>query len=239
MRGIAVPDTLKWYGSIFLWLFVTGIGLPPVPEEAGILYAAGVHSVHPDVKWPLAWLACGLGILCADCTLYGVGRRWGPRLFAYKWVQRILSDERRRRLESRFHTHGMKLLILARFLPPIRTGIFLISGASRYPLVKFVIADAVYCVVGVGVLFFSGAAILGLIEYVGHEAAWFVAIPLSGYGLYRYFRYLKSREEKTSAPVSILQPISGTAAEGEPIENSDAALSAALEAKVALGNSKG
>ena len=233
-----MPDALKWYGSIFLWLFVTGIGVPPVPEEAGVLYAASVHSINPDVTWPLAWLACGLGILCADCTLYGVGRKWGPRLFAYKWVQRILSDERRRRLESRFHTHGMKLLILARFMPPIRTGIFLISGASRYPFVKFVIADVVYCVVGVGVLFFSGAAILGLIERVGHTAAWFVAIPLVGYGLYRYFRYLKQREENPAAPVSVLQPISGTAPEGEPTVNSAAAPSAAHEAKVALGTTK-
>src|SRR5215212_9535580 len=64
-------EALGWYASIFAWLFFTGIGIPPCPEEAGILYAASVHALHPDVWWPFAWMACGLGILAADCVLYG------------------------------------------------------------------------------------------------------------------------------------------------------------------------
>ena len=54
---------LYWYASIFGWLFLTGIGLPPCPEEAGILYAASVDALHPEVWWPFAWAACGLGRL--------------------------------------------------------------------------------------------------------------------------------------------------------------------------------
>jgi hypothetical protein len=44
-------DALYWYGSIWVVLFMTGIGLPPVPEEAGILYAAGLTALHPEVRW--------------------------------------------------------------------------------------------------------------------------------------------------------------------------------------------
>jgi membrane protein DedA with SNARE-associated domain len=141
---------LYWYASIFFWLFLTGIGLPPAPEEAGILYAASVNALHPEVYWPFAWLACGLGIICADCVLYGVGYRWGPKLFEYRWVQKVMSTERRERIEGHFTQHGMKLLILARFLPPLRTGVFLIAGATRYSFIKFLVADLIYAVVGVG-----------------------------------------------------------------------------------------
>src|SRR5262245_47645545 len=146
--GIAVPtatepgmwtEALGWYASIFGVLFFTGIGIPPMPEEAGILYAAGLHALHPEVKWSLAWLAAGLGILCADCVLYWLGRKWGPRLFEYRWVQKVLSAERRQRIERRFHQHGIKILILARFLPPLRLGVFLISGATRYSFPKFLL----------------------------------------------------------------------------------------------------
>ena len=42
-----------------------------------------------------AWLATGLGITCADRGLYGVGWRWGPKLFEYRWVQKVMSAERR------------------------------------------------------------------------------------------------------------------------------------------------
>src|SRR5919197_581384 len=103
-------EALGWYGSIFFWLFLTGIGIPPCPEEAGILYAAGLHTLHAEVvRWPLAWLMTGLGIVAADAVLYGVGRRWGVRLFEYRWVQRVMSRERRQRVEHKFHQHGIKL----------------------------------------------------------------------------------------------------------------------------------
>ncbi|MCI0702592.1 MAG: VTT domain-containing protein, partial [Planctomycetia bacterium] len=147
-------EALGWYASIFFWLFLTGIGIPPAPEEAGILYAASVHALHPEVHWSLAWFATGLGIVCADCVLYGVGWKWGPKLFEFRWVQWVLSVERRKRIEHKFNQHGIKLLLLARFLPPLRTGVFLIAGASRYSFVKFLLADVLYAVVGVGLFFF-------------------------------------------------------------------------------------
>jgi hypothetical protein len=39
-------ETLGWYASISLWLYFTGIGIPPCPEEAGILYAAGAALIY-------------------------------------------------------------------------------------------------------------------------------------------------------------------------------------------------
>ncbi len=224
-------DSLYWYGSIWVVLFMTGIGLPPVPEEAGILYAAGLTALHPEVRWWGAWSAAGLGILMADCLLYGIGWWIGPKLFEYRWVQKVLSAKRRQRLEGRIHEHGIKLLILARFLPPMRTGVFLITGAVRYSFTKFIIADLIYCVVGVGVFFFAGAWLLDLLKQAGHAAVWFVAVPVVGYGLYRYYKYLQKRE---AGPVS---PI-GAAAEvvaGDPrATNPAGAVPAMKEAKAML-----
>jgi membrane protein DedA with SNARE-associated domain len=230
-------EALRWYGSIFLWLFFTGIGIPPCPEEAGILYAASLHSLHPDVVgWELAWLMTGLGILCADSALYGLGRWWGPRLFEYRWVQRVLKPERRQRIEGRFHQHGIKLLLLARFLPPLRTGVFLIAGASRFSFFKFLIADAIYCVVGVGIFFFGGTWLVELIKRTGHVAFYVAAVPLVIYGLYRYFRYLKARElrQAPEPPVTVLQGAAGGVPEGEPSRNPAGAPAAEREAKAML-----
>ncbi|MDB5311869.1 MAG: hypothetical protein JWO38_6071 [Gemmataceae bacterium] len=227
-------DALYWYASIFLLLFLTGIGIPPCPEEAGILYAASLSVLHPDVKWWIAWPVCGLGILCADCVLYWVGRWWGSSLFKYRWVQRVLSTDRRERIEKRFHQHGMKLLLLARFLPPLRTGVFLISGASRYPFSKFLLADLIYCVVGVGVVFFGGTWLVELVHRLGHSAVWFVVVPAVGYGLYRYYSYLKRKEEEPVPPVSVIQSPAGTVPEGQSPTNPAGAAPAMREAKAAL-----
>jgi membrane protein DedA with SNARE-associated domain len=201
-----MPEALYWYASIFAVLFFTGIGLPPMPEEAGILYAAGLYALHPEVRWWGAWPACGLGILAADGVLYFVGRRLGPRLFEYRWVQRVLSAERRQRLEGKIHQHGIKLLLLARFLPPLRLGVFLITGAARYSFTKFLIADLVYCVAGVGVFFFGGSWVFELLKGVGHSAIWFVAVPAALYGLYRYYRYLQRKEAGPATLVEAAAP---------------------------------
>jgi membrane protein DedA with SNARE-associated domain len=232
-----MSDALYWYGSIFLFLFLTGIGLPPMPEEAGILYAAGLHALHPEVKWPFAWLACGLGVLAADCVLYWVGRRFGPRLFEYRWVQKVMSTERRQRIEKKFHAHGIKLLVLARFLPPLRTGIFLIAGAAKYSFAKFLVADLIYCVAGVGLFFFGGTWLVDLIKRSGHVAVYVAAVPVIGYGLYRYYRYLKKRELTPGAdpPATILEVPAGAVPEGEPAVKPEAAPTAIKEARTALG----
>src|SRR5262249_54854570 len=159
---------LAWYASIFLWLFFTGIGIPPCPEEAGILYAAGVTALHPDVHWWVAWPATGCGIVCADMALYGIGRWGGPRLFQYRWVSRLVNPERRQHIGGKFAEHGLKLLLMARLLPPLRTGVFVTAGAIRYPFARFVAADAAYAVVGVGVFFFGGAGLINLLHGAGH-----------------------------------------------------------------------
>ena len=230
-------DGLLWYGSIYGWMLFTGIGLPPVPEEAGILYAAGLNALHPEVWWPFAWLATALGILSADLILYGIGRRFGVRLFEYKWVQRFLKKERRERLEGRFHQHGFKLLMLARFLPPLRTGVFLIAGASRYSILKFVLADLIYGVVGVGLFFLCGTWMIGMIEHARRffkePLVYLIAVPIALFALYRYFRYQSARENSgvALAPQSVVEGPEGVVPAGESAKKPEAAPAALAEAK--------
>ena len=189
-------EAIGWYTSIFAWLFFTGIGIPPCPEEAGILYAASVAALQPSVHWWLAWPITGQGIVCADMVLLPIGRFWGHHLFEYRWVQYVVSLERRA-IESRFEQHGVKILLLARLLPPLRTGVFVTAGAIRYSFLPFLLADMAYAVVGVGVFFLGSKWIIGLISLGGH---WLVYIGLGGivYLLYRYFRYLRERAEAES-----------------------------------------
>jgi membrane protein DedA with SNARE-associated domain len=214
-------EAAGWYASIFFWLFFTGIGIPPCPEEAGIVYAASL-TARPEVRWWFALPAASLGILCADVVLYGVGRFWGRRLFEYRWAQRLVKPERRQRFEARFHDHGIKVLITARFLPPLRTGVFIVAGAVRYSFLRFLIADGIYVVVGVPLFFFTGAGIVHVLRQAGgHWLVYLAAAAAGVYLLYRYYRHLRERELRIGAPVpvSVLevqrsQPAVGPAANG-------------------------
>jgi membrane protein DedA with SNARE-associated domain len=204
-------DAWFWCASIFLWSLCTGVGLPPIPEEAAILYAAGVGALHPEVPWWAAWPAASLGIIAADLVLYAAGRLFGERLLNHRWMRHVLSPERRQRLEERFHRHGIKFLLLARALPPLRTGVFVMAGSSRYPLSRFLLADVIYGVVGVGLVFFGGAALMGVIHWLGSWLLFGVAAVVVAYLLLRYYRHLRTLEVK--AAVKVEQAAEAAAAE--------------------------
>jgi membrane protein DedA with SNARE-associated domain len=208
-------EALYWTLSIYLWLLLTGIGIPPVPEEAGILYAAGLTAVHPEVAWWMAWPAASLGIISADIILYGIGRLWGKPVLEHRWVARVMSPERRQRIEERFHRHGMKFLLAARLLPPLRTGVFLIAGTIRYSFVRFLLADAIYGVVGVGLVFFGGTALLALIHRLGNWLLFALAVAGVLFVLYHFYRYLRKLEVKASTTAADLV---ATALPSEPVE---------------------
>jgi len=175
-----------------------------------------VTALHPSVQWWIAWPATGAGIVCADMVLYGIGRLWGRRLFDYRWVQRIIKPERRQRIEDKFHGHGMKILLTARLLPPLRTGVFIIAGALHFPFSRFLLADLVYAVFGVGLFFFGSTWIIELMHRVGHWLIYVAAAVVGVYLLYHYFGHLKKRELRGTAepPVSVLEvPVQNPAAD--------------------------
>lgn len=191
-----MSGTWGWYGSIYVWLLVTGIGIPPIPEEAGIIYAASVTATHSDMHWWLAWPIASLGILSADTVLYLLGRWLGRPLLETRWVKHILKPRRRKYIEDKIRHHGWSLLLSARLLPPLRTGVYLIAGVSRFPFLKFLLADGCYLIVGVGILYWCSHFLVGLIHHVGrwslYAGAGFVVLVL----LYFFYRYLHGRESR-------------------------------------------
>jgi membrane protein DedA with SNARE-associated domain len=201
-------EALRWYAIIFFGLLFTGVGLPPVPEEAMIIFSAGLTALHPEVRWYFAWPATIAGIVCADSVLYWTGRLWGPSLFEYRWVRKVVQPDRMERLRGRFSQHGVKILLTARLLPPLRTGVFILAGAVKYSFPRFLVADSLYAVFGVGLFFFGSAGVVELLRRAGHWAVYVLAAIIAGFLLVRYYGGLRKHELKEGAaapPVSVLE----------------------------------
>jgi membrane protein DedA with SNARE-associated domain len=192
-------DSIWTYIGIAMSLFLTGIGLPPLPEELPII-AAGVLARSGQAVWWLAWPSCIIGIVTCDMVLYALGRFWGHHLFRIRWIARFISPERRQHIEEGFHRHGVKILLTARLLPGVRAGIFMTAGAMRYPFARFLVADGLYAIPGVGFIFaasfFLTNTVYWLVEEVHKVQYWLLALAIlaaAGYGAYRYWRFLKER----------------------------------------------
>lgn len=103
-----------------------------------LLFAAGVLVAAGVVQLPL-WLLVAAAVLAAvvgDQVGYLVGRRFGPRLFS-RPSSRWLPREHVARAEAFFDRHGSKAVVLARFVPVVRTLVPAVAGMARMPRRRF------------------------------------------------------------------------------------------------------
>jgi membrane protein DedA with SNARE-associated domain len=142
------------YLGTFLAIVVTGLGAP-FPEEIPIV-TAGVLAGKGQtfVQWWLLLPICIIGVVVGDGLLYILGRTFGTKLLDLRLVARLMPPEKRRRIEHNFHIYGVKILLFARLLPGIRSPIFIMAGIMRLPVRRFLLADGIYAIPGVTLLFF-------------------------------------------------------------------------------------
>jgi membrane protein DedA with SNARE-associated domain len=191
-------SSLIWACAItFASLLAAGIGFP-IPEELPILFAGGWAGHNSDLG-PFRWLilpVCILGVVISDGLLYGVGRYFGPRVLEWRGVKRLLPPEKRERIESNFHKYGVLTLLFARFLPAIRSPIFITAGIMRLSFAKFVIADGIYAIPGVSLLFFLSFwfgdhfrdLVLRKVEVIRPLAVLLAIAVVAGFLLYHFLR---------------------------------------------------
>ena len=141
--------------TAFAALAVAGFGVP-IPEELATIGAGIWAGKNPDFG-PMRWLilpVCLLGVLCSDLMLYGIGRWSGTKLLERAWVKRLLPQKRLERIEGNFDRYGVKVLLLIRWVPAIRSPMFISAGIMRLPILRFIVADAIAAAFGHSILFF-------------------------------------------------------------------------------------
>jgi membrane-associated protein len=119
---------------------------------SGLLVADG-HYLHQPL-----WLLCLLVSVAAalgDQFGFLFGRRFGPAVFR-RPNSRLFKRENLQRAEAFFDRYGARSIVLARFVPIVRTFTPIVAGASGMHYRRFV----VYNVIG-GVLWSCGVTILG------------------------------------------------------------------------------
>ena len=130
-----VRDYGAWtYAILFLIVFVeTGLVVMPFLPGDSLLFAAGALCAHGDLNVLL--LAAGLvaSAVIGDNLNYRIGRSIGPRAFTGR--VRFLRREHLDRTQAFFEKHGAKAIVLARFVPIVRTFAPFVAGvgAMRYP----------------------------------------------------------------------------------------------------------
>lgn len=161
IAGIGLPTT---YAIIFLIIVgETGLVIAPFLPGDSLLFATGALSAQGLLSvWvllPLLWLAAVVG----DSLNYTIGKHIGVK--AFRKDSRFLNHDHLEQTRAFFKRHGGKSIVLARFLPFVRTGAPFVAGVSHMPYGTFLFYNVAGGAIWVG-LFVLGGTFFGQIPAV-------------------------------------------------------------------------
>ena len=188
---------------LFVIIFAeTGLVVTPFLPGDSLLFAAGALSavdksgaLNIFVLWVVLMLAAVLG----DSVNYAIGRRLGKGIF--KEGNRILKPEYLARTEAFYEKHGNKTIILARFVPIVRTFAPFVAGVGSMDYRRFITYNVVGGVVWVTLFLFVGYFI-GNIPFIKENFEYVTILIILVSVLPMVFEYLKERRHRAATSTS-------------------------------------
>ena len=166
LRVIIDNYGLWTYGILFLIVFAeTGFVVTPFLPGDSLIFAAATFSGgdNPVLNpWLIFILLTTAGIL-GDTVNYSIGNFIGPKVFEQDY--RFLKREYLEKTQAFYDKHGGKTIILARFIPIIRTFAPFIAGVGTMHYSKFITFNVVGAIMWVG-LFTTLGHFFGNIPFV-------------------------------------------------------------------------
>lgn len=155
------------YGILFLIIFCeTGLVFMPLLPGDSLLFAAGSLSAAPgsalDVH--VLFLLLSVAAVAGDTLNYWIGHAVGPRVF-HGERSRLFNRKHLERTHVFFEKYGGKTIILARFVPIVRTFAPFVAGIGAMSYGRFLTYNVIGGVVWVA-LFVYGGSFFGQLPFV-------------------------------------------------------------------------
>jgi membrane-associated protein len=143
------------YAILFVIIFLeTGVVVTPFLPGDSLLFAAGSLAAAGAFDLATLLLLLTVAAILGDTLNYWIGRRVGVRAFSEK--SRFFKQEHLLRTQRFYERHGGKTIILARFLPIVRTFAPFVAGIGRMHYGRFWAYNAIG-----GILWVWGFGLLG------------------------------------------------------------------------------
>jgi len=149
-------EGLPAYALVFGVLVACGLGVP-LPEDISLV--TGGFLAYLEVANLYIMMAVGFaGILVGDTLIFSAGRRIGTQVGrgGHGFFARIVTPEKRRKVEELFGRHGEKIVMIARFLPGVRAVTYFTAGSARMKYRRFIFFDGMAALVSAPVFVYLG-----------------------------------------------------------------------------------
>lgn len=143
------------YAIIFLIIFCeTGLIVAPFLPGDSLLFAAGslaaLGSLDPHLLFVLITVAAIIG----DFVNYSIGKFSGEKILASN--SRFIKKENIEKTNKFYEKHGGKTIILARFIPIVRTFAPFVAGTAKMNYRNFLIYNVVGAILWAGIFVYAG-----------------------------------------------------------------------------------
>jgi membrane protein DedA with SNARE-associated domain len=140
---VAGANGLGAYLIVFTILVICGLGVP-LPEDFSLILG-GFLAHSGDASLPVMMAVGFVGILVGDSLIFYAGRRIGTRVGRKQggFFARIVTPEKRAKVEGLFAKHGQKVVMIARFAPGVRAVTYFTAGSAGMSYWRFIFWDGV------------------------------------------------------------------------------------------------
>ena len=159
-------NLLGVYVYLGLWFVVfaeTGLAVGFFLPGDSLLVVSGLFAAAGKLNVALVLLAFFLGSVLGDSTGYWTGRFMGKTLFNRE-SSRIFKPSRVEKAHAFFEKYGVKTVILARFVPIVRTFAPLVVGAAEMSYAKFLVFSVIGGLLWISSMVLAGYFLGGVIE---------------------------------------------------------------------------
>lgn len=130
------------YAVLFLIIFMeTGLVFTPFLPGDSLLFAAGAFAALNSLNIFILWLVFLLAALIGNTSNYWIGYFFGKKIVAHPKIP--IDEEHIKETKKFFDKYGGKTIIIARFMPFVRTFAPFVAGVSRMSYKQFISYDLI------------------------------------------------------------------------------------------------
>jgi membrane-associated protein len=203
--GEIIQNYGTWtYLLMFFVIFMeTGFVVTPFLPGDSLIFAAGAFAGLGYLHIGILYVVLAVAAIAGDTANYWIGHYIGPRAFSGN--VRFLKQEYLDRTHAFYEKHGGKTIIIARFIPIIRTFAPFVAGIGAMTYPKFIAYNVIGGLAWVA-LFSFGGYFFGNLPVVQNNFAFVILVIIFISILPAIIEFIKSRQERrkaTQPPASI------------------------------------
>ncbi|HKO42520.1 MAG TPA: VTT domain-containing protein [Pyrinomonadaceae bacterium] len=198
---LAKGGIFVYFGLIFIVFAETGLAVGFFLPGDSLLVVAGLFAAAGKLNLAILLSTLFVAAVVGDAVGYLTGARLGPRLFK-RQKSLLFRPSHLQKAHAFYEKYGGKTIIIARFVPIVRTFAPIVAGAANMPYRRFVVFNVIGGFLWVFSMILAGYFLGNLLKSrmgidLEEHIEWVIIIVVTLSLLPAVIEYLKSRREKT------------------------------------------